>query len=138
VAERVYAESEEIIREAGIVDDLAISEAARAVDHQIGHGRQRQAHPAAHRAEPIDLLRRIYALYVRSGGVDEADRGVAVRPDIGGLDVRLGAEDEPRVELIIIAELSAAHDALQILSGGPRRAQGRNRYGRRAGDRNAG
>ena len=58
-------------------------------------------------------------------GIDDSHHRVAVGPNIGGLDVRLGAKDEPGVELIIVAELSAAHDALQILSGGPGRAERR-------------
>ena len=78
------------------------------------------------------VLRRIDGLQMRAGGVEHADPGVAVGLHIGGLDVGLEAEDEPGVELIIVAELSAADDAVQILPGAPGGAE------RRSGSQNAG
>ena len=91
----------------------AIGEAAGAVDQEIGHER-RDADAAANRAVPVDALGRGRGLEVRAEGVLHTGGGVHGVMHVRGLNVGLDAENQPRRELPVVANLAAAQTPFRL------------------------
>src|SRR5208283_1967875 len=96
--------------------DAAIGEARRAVDEQ--RGREQPAGATANRADPVEAETTAVDRRDRHQSVAgnhrrrvEGEGSGSVAADARALEVGLGADDDRRIELEVVADLSAADDA---------------------------